>query len=319
MTASSSSASKTSKEQAEDAKADPVTSKEHLDRAADLLSDLQVETYSSMEKREKTEFILDQMRLESQRDNWVRVRVGGRKINRAYLKEDGNHDLKLRYYQLIIALALEEDAFLDACKAYQEVYETAEVQADPQRAQEVLESITYFIVLAPHDNEQSDMIHKLALKPEIEKLALHHDLVKSFTVKELMRWSSMGALYGDTMRASPVFAASTAKGNARWEELHTRVIEHNLRTIALYYTRISLGRLSELLDLPSSRTEATLSKLVVEGTVYARIDRPAGVVDFRKKKDSADTLNDWSGRLGEMLGLIEKTSHLINKVRHGHL
>jgi len=33
--------------------------------------------------------------------------------------------------------------------------------------------ITYFIVLAPHDNEQSDMVHKLALKPEIEKLALH--------------------------------------------------------------------------------------------------------------------------------------------------
>lgn len=33
--------------------------------------------------------------------------------------------------------------------------------------------ITYFIVLAPHDNEQSDMVHKLAIKPEIEKLALH--------------------------------------------------------------------------------------------------------------------------------------------------
>jgi 26S proteasome regulatory subunit N5 len=184
-----------------------------------------------MEKREKTEFILDQMRLESQRGNWVRVRVGGRKINRAYLKEDGNADLKLRYYELIIALALEEDAFLDACKAYQEVYETAEVQADPARAQQVLESITYFIVLAPHDNEQSDMIHKLALKPEIEKLALHHDLVKSFTVKELMRWSSMGALYGDTMRASSVFSPPTSsspstKGDDRWEELHKRVIEH---------------------------------------------------------------------------------------------
>lgn len=48
--------------------------------------------------------------------------------------------------------------------------------------------------------------------------------------------------------------------------------------------------------------------------MYARIDRPAGVVDFRKKKQSEEVLNDWSGRLGEMLGLIEKTSHLINKV-----
>lgn len=34
---------------------EPVTSKDHLERAADLLSDLQVETFSSMDKREKTE------------------------------------------------------------------------------------------------------------------------------------------------------------------------------------------------------------------------------------------------------------------------
>ena len=98
---------------------EPIYSKDHLERAADLLSDLQVETFSSMDKREKTELcvpsprstlvlprmltglgataqlpsfhsILDQMRLESGRDNWTRVRVGSRKINRAYLKEEGN-------------------------------------------------------------------------------------------------------------------------------------------------------------------------------------------------------------------------------------
>lgn len=173
----------------------------------------------------------------------------------------------------------------------------------------------------------------------------------------------MGALYGETMRASSVFSPPTAsspstKGDERWEELHKRVTEHvridvssiplfelelrlfeiaslphspssplhppssyptsfqtqNIRVIALYYTRITLARLSELLDLPSAQTEAVLSKLVVEGTIYARIDRPAGVVDFKKKKASEEVLNDWSGRLGEMLGLIEKTSHLINKV-----
>lgn len=37
--------------------------KESLQTASDLLNDLQVETYSSMERREKTEFILEQMRL----------------------------------------------------------------------------------------------------------------------------------------------------------------------------------------------------------------------------------------------------------------
>ncbi|KAG5720109.1 hypothetical protein E4T56_gene17752, partial [Termitomyces sp. T112] len=84
--------------------------KESLQTASDLLSDLQVETYSSMDRREKTEFILEQMRLliavARQKDaeqgkvgkdalgggeaEWVKVRVGGRKINEEFLKEQDN-------------------------------------------------------------------------------------------------------------------------------------------------------------------------------------------------------------------------------------
>lgn len=87
-----------------------ASAKESLTTASDLLSDLQVETYSSMERREKTEFILEQMRLliavarlkdaESDKGGkdslgggeaeWVKVRVGGRKINEEFLKEATN-------------------------------------------------------------------------------------------------------------------------------------------------------------------------------------------------------------------------------------
>jgi 26S proteasome regulatory subunit N5 len=88
----------------------PSARKESLQTASELLSDLQVETYSSMERREKTEFILEQMRLlvavarqkdaEQGKDGkdalgggeaeWVKVRVGGRKINEEFLKEKNN-------------------------------------------------------------------------------------------------------------------------------------------------------------------------------------------------------------------------------------
>ena len=36
-------------------KKEPVTKQDHIDTAADLMSDIQIETYSSMDKREKTE------------------------------------------------------------------------------------------------------------------------------------------------------------------------------------------------------------------------------------------------------------------------
>lgn len=85
--------------------------KQSLETASDLLSDLQVETYSSMERREKTEFLLEQMRLlvlvakgkdaavgSSNKDSlgsggetdWIKVRVGGRKVNEGFLQEKGN-------------------------------------------------------------------------------------------------------------------------------------------------------------------------------------------------------------------------------------
>ena len=78
-----------------------------LQEASDMLSELQVETYSSMERREKSEYLIEQMRLlvavaqtkdrqagEESLSNgepeWVKARVGGRKVNESFLKEMGN-------------------------------------------------------------------------------------------------------------------------------------------------------------------------------------------------------------------------------------
>lgn len=49
----------------------------------------------------------------------------------------------------------------------------------------------------------------------------------------------------------------------------------------MYYTRITLKRMSELLGLSETETEEALSQLVVSSVVRAKIDRPAGVVHFR--------------------------------------
>nr|XP_019045606.1 26S proteasome regulatory subunit N5 [Kwoniella bestiolae CBS 10118]OCF24536.1 26S proteasome regulatory subunit N5 [Kwoniella bestiolae CBS 10118] len=313
-------------------KPEPVTSKDHLDVAADLMSDIQVETYSSMDKREKTEFILEQMRLESLRGNWVRVRVGSRKINRVYLKEKDSQDIKLRYYDLMVQLALQDDEYLEACSAYQEVWDTEEVKVDPAKELNVLENIMIYVVLAPYNNEQSDMLHKLYADPALQKAPQHFDLVKCFVTKELMRWSGIDQLYGPTLRQSPIFASGSTlgkktgikaegkkaeeidnPGQVRWEELHKRVTEHNIRVISTYYSRITLTRLQELLDLPATQTEKTLCKLVTDKTIYARIDRPNGIVNFKSKKSTNEILNNWSGDISKMLGLVEKTSHLISK------
>jgi 26S proteasome regulatory subunit N5 len=55
------------------------------------------------------------------------------------------------------------------------------------------------------------------------------NLVKCFVTKELMRWPGIEMIYGPLLRTTPVFSS-----DKRWEDLHTRVIEH-VCIVALYY------------------------------------------------------------------------------------
>lgn len=58
-----------------------------------------------------------------------------------------------------------------------------------------------------------------------------------------------------------------------------------------------------------------MCSLVTSGTVWARIDRPAGVVSLQKKKDAQEQLNHWSNDLNKLMGIVEEASHLINRER----
>ena len=86
----------------------------------------------------------------------------------------------------------------------------------------------------------------------------------------------------------------------------------------MYYNRITMKRLTQLLDLSSAETEEFLSNLVVKKTIYARIDRPNGIVSFMKPKEPCTVLNDWSRQLHSLLDLIVKTNHLITKEEMVH-
>ncbi|KAK1228501.1 proteasome regulatory particle subunit [Marasmius sp. AFHP31] len=301
----------------------PEENRKSMETASELLSDLQVETYSSMERREKTEFILEQMRLliavarlkdDASKDKgtdsvtdgeseWVKARVGGRKVNEEFLKEKENEDLKLKYYDLMIQHALHYSSYLDVAKYYHKVWETPSIKEDANdKGKAALEHIVYYVVLAPHDNEQSDMLHRLFIDPALEKLQLHYNLVKCFTTRELMRWPGIVQLYGEFLRQTPVFSIEK-----RWEDLHTRIIEHNIRVVATYYTRITIPRLTSLLDLTRKQTEEILARLVVSKTIWARIDRPAEIISFRQPRSAEDVMNDWSSDMQKLLGLVEKT------------
>jgi len=133
-----------------------------------------------------------------------------------------------------------------------------------------------------------------------------------------MRWPEVAKIFGPHLCSTDVFdvapnQSADKKANQRWEDLRKRVIEHNVRVVAKYYTRIQMPRLTQLLDLTEDETEKYISELVTAKTVYAKIDRPARIVNFAKPRDADDVLNEWSGNMKSLLGLLERIDHLITK------
>ncbi|KAK4216623.1 PCI domain-containing protein [Rhypophila decipiens] len=320
-----------------------------LKGATDILCELQVETFGSMERREKTEFILAQVALCIEVGDWNQAGILSRKISTRYLarkqpktpeqlekeqkerekkkargeevpdeKVDDVTDLKLRYYEQQIILAKHDSKYLDVCKHYRQVLDTEAVEEDPNKLRAVLQRIVYFIILAPHDNEQHDLLHRIHKDSRNSQIPEDAELLKLFTVHELMRWPEVSKIFGPHLCNTEIFDSAEgqsgdAKAFQRWQDLRKRVIEHNVRVIAKYYTRIQMGRLTELLDLTEDETEKYISELVTSKTVYAKIDRPARIVNFAKPRDADDILNEWSFNMKSLLGLLERIDHLITK------
>lgn len=324
--------------------------------AADILCELQVETFGSMSRREKTEFILEQVALCIEKGDWTQASILGRKISTRYFArkpkktpeelekrkkeleekarkqagtevgenadlepaEDDVTDLKLRFYEQQITLAKHDDKYLEVCKHYRQVLDTEAVEDNPDQLRAALQRVIYFALLAPYDNEQSDLLHRIAQDSRIPTACpTESQLLKLFTVPELMRWPSIAANFGPALTATDIFSAqedkADPKAHQRFLDFRKRVIEHNVRVIAKYYTRITFPRLTALLDLPAAETEKYISELVTSKTIYARIDRPAQVVTFEKKRGADEVLNEWSGNMKSLLGLLERIDHLITK------
>jgi 26S proteasome regulatory subunit N5 len=183
--------------------------------------------------------------------------------------------------------------------------------------------VVYFVILASHDNEQSDLLHRIKADTRYSTLKLKEEaeLLRRFTLHELMPWPAVSEQFAPYLCATDVFSESEEAGKIkgavqsfeRWQDLRKRVIEHNVRVVAKYYTRIHTTRLTELLDLAPEETEKYISELVTAKTIYARIDRPAGIVNFAKPRDADDVLNEWSWNMKSLLGLLERIDHLITK------
>lgn len=138
--------------------------------AADVLQEVHVETYGSLSKREKVEYILEQMRLTLAKKDYVRSAIVAGKVSRKHLKEDNMEEYKVKYFTLLAELHRhEKDAFLLA-KDYHAIYSTPIIQKDDDKWKDALQSTVVYLALSPHSSEQQDMMNRVREDANLEKL-----------------------------------------------------------------------------------------------------------------------------------------------------
>jgi len=283
-----------------------------ITEASEVMGEVHVETYGALNKKEKAEFILEQLRLTLAKADYVRAVINSRKINRKILEEEGMEEIKVRFYRLMIQYDMHENQPFELSQHYHAIYNTSTVKDNEQVWKEALQACILFLILAPHTNEQQDMLHRIKLytKP-LEKIPEFKEAVRLFTTNELIRYP---LVCQGTLEGHPALHLGGSELYQKWKlDLQTRTMQHNIRVLAKYYKRIHMRRLSELLGLTEDQAEKHIASMVCDDAFYAKINRPGGTVSFTQTKPCEEILTEWNADIAQLLGLVERTCHLINK------
>lgn len=305
-------------------------SRNDIDAACEIIQDVHVETYGSLSKKEKAEYILEQIRLNLIKKDYIRTMIHSRKMNLKTIEESGFEEIKIKFYTMMIEYHTVDRNSWEICLAYHKICLTNVPKDNESDGGEYkkpdedvnkttsLESCIIFLLMSKFDNHQSDLLHRLRLQlgtdfKHLPIAAVYSDVLTLFATKEIIPSPFPDQSVLESHNCLKKVSHLTDSAEQFTQQLRDRVVQHNLRVVASYYKRIYSSRLCELLDLSADRLESYLTEISSEGDLHLRIDRPQGIISFNVKKVPEEVLSDWSSDIGKMLHLMESTCHLINR------
>lgn len=95
--------------------------------------------------------------------------------------------------RLMIEVDQHEGQFLSTCKHWRAVLATPSVQEDAAQRSAVLQNVVLYLVLAPHDNEQSDLTHRVLQDKLLDEIPSFKYVL--FILVWLLSWAAIGYYY----------------------------------------------------------------------------------------------------------------------------
>jgi len=284
-------------------------------KAADTIQEVQVETYGSMEKREKFEYILFQILVMLLKKDYVRTFIVAKKVDSQMINDNNLDDLKIKYHQLMIQYYLNERNLFEIAQANKVIYDTIVNAPDKFKDKNLrdvsFENMIFFSIASTYTLEKIEYLNNINLK--YYKVLKLYPLVKKYFEDyislELMNFNPSQMI----KELDKIKMLKMENSDYHFECLQKEIIRRNVRIIDKYYSRIKLDRLAELLNINPERCEEEISYMVNNKLIHAKICRIDRIVYFREQKSPSDYLNSWSADIKALCELTEETCHLINR------
>ena len=178
-----------------------------------------------MDKQEKVELILEQIRLCLATKDYIRAQIISKKISIRFFENVEHQELKLTFYKYMIELDQHEGTYLNICRHYRAVFDTPSIKEDDTKKLDTLKHMALYVILSPYDNEQSDTIHHILKEKSLDKITHYKGLLEQFTNLELIDQAKFSEQYeihlrngSDGVSATLVFD-NTEAGMKRWGDL----------------------------------------------------------------------------------------------------
>lgn len=277
-----------------------------------------------MDRREKLEFILYQMKMMIRKKDFVRTLIISRKINKKNIEDAGLEDLKILFYSYLIIYYTHENKFFDNAVCYKAIYDTLRKKPElrekmPKEIEfgfsldmgNLLENYIMYLVIDTYSNEQVKKLNELrdSYSDDLDAHPHMKNIVDSMLATELVSVNPT-SYQVDKLE---LFADKTENSKVHADNFKKQLVQHNLRIISSYYEKISLNRMADLVGVELAICEGELCDMINHKLVTAKINRPDGFVNFKQKKAENEILNEWRFDIHKILDLVDNTSNLINR------
>ena len=308
--------------------------KKKYEEASELLKSMHIETFVSLDKREKTEFLLVQLRIALKCNDYLQAQLLSNKINPNIIREKGFEELRIEYYRLMLKYYIQNKNYLECCRSLLTIHDTineasSELKMEISQNEFFREEIyclnqeiamklaIFFIMCTEQVPEKKEFLMRINTIRELENYPPYEMAIQMFLTDELIESQTLLQIFSELYQKE-CFSHIHIECDIIMKNIRLQIIHHNIRMIAKYYHTITLKRFGELLDITLEELETQICFLVNGKQIYAKIDRPNGFVTFIKTKDPKEVIDQWTDDIKEMLVLVNETCFLIETEKMNH-